>query len=234
MPKLFLGLLLLIYPCSLLFAQYQPMLEVGIGSGAAIYQGDLSPHRFGSLRKAGLGLQLFGQLVFSSSLSVRLNYNFSSLQEGDKSYSFTYKQYRNFFFQTNVNEFAAQIVLNPLRNNGSEDDRRLQPYVFAGAGLARLRINRDWSRFDYGWKHWQDWVRPGLAGDSAKVLPALALTLPVGLGFRFFVGENISLFAELGHRFTNEEYLDGFSLAANPKKKDGFTTVTAGLIFRRL
>ncbi len=215
-------------------AQYQPIVEFGFGPGTAIYQGDLSPHRFGSLRKAGLGLQLFGHFIFSPTFSARLNYSFSSLQERDNSYTFTYKQFRNFFFETTVNELSAQLVLNPLRNNGDEDDQRLLPYLFAGVGMAKLRVNRDFSNFAYGWQHWQSWVRPGLATDSAKVLPSFALTLPVGGGVRFLIGENISLFAEVGHRFTNEEYLDGFSMAANPKKKDAFTTFTAGLIFRRL
>jgi hypothetical protein len=74
--------------CTGAVAQYEPILEFGFGPGVSIYQGDLSPHRLGSYKRPGLGLQIFGQATFSYKFSARLNYSFSSLHERDNNYTF--------------------------------------------------------------------------------------------------------------------------------------------------
>lgn len=233
MLKLFMGLI----GAAFLFlqgkAQDDRYAEWGGALGASIYQGDISPYAFGSLKRPGMGVQLFHQFNLNSAFSMRLNYALAFLSESDKNYSFTYKPYRNFSFETRVNEFAAHLVFNPLRNNGQEDFNRIVPYVFTGLGFAFVNITRDWKDFQYSFPHWQKWVLPGLAADSMHALPNYVLTLPVGVGLRYPLEENISLFAEVAQRFTQEEYLDGFSQSANRKKKDGFATVTIGVIFRR-
>jgi hypothetical protein len=124
-------------------------------------------------------------------------------------------------------------MFNPFRNSGSKELGLVVRYVFGGPRVAITQIVRDWSDFDYSYRTWQSWVRPGLAADSAKSMPKLKLTFPVGAGVRYFFAENFSLFAEVSQRLTNEEYLDGFSKAANQKNNDDFTTFPVGLVFRR-
>ena len=214
-------------------AQSERYLEYGGGVGAAIYQGDISPYALGTIKRPGLSVQLLGNLNLSSALSVRLNYAFAFLSESDKNYGYDYKPHRNFSFETKVNEFSIHFVFNPLSNNGYEEYHSLVPYMFTGVGIGFLNVSRDWSQFEHGWKYWQKWVAPGLAEDSMHVPPKYVLTLPVGLGLKYQLEDNISIFGEISKRFTQEEYLDGFSKAANQKKRDGFSTVTVGVIFRR-
>lgn len=233
MSKLFLGLV-----CVFCFSlqgrsQDERYTEYGAGIGAAIYQGDISPYSFGTIKRPGFSVHLSGNFSLSSALSVRLNYTFAFLSESDKNYSFTYKPLLNFNFETKVNDFGAQLVYNPLRNNSYEEYRSVTPYLFAGIGIAMLDITRDWKDFHYSYPAWQKWVLPGLVEDSLHTLPKFTMTLPVGAGLRYMIEENVSLFAEVTQRFTNQEYLDGFSKAANRKKRDGFATVTIGVIFRR-
>lgn len=232
MSKLFLGFICALSGFLHCHAQDDKYLEYGAGIGGSIYQGDISPNVLGTLKKPGLSVQLFGNYKLSPAFSVRLHFAYASLHDEDKNYTGA-RSIRNFTFETNVNEFSAHLVFNPLRNNGEEDYNTLVPYVFTGPGIAMLRINRDWSNFQYGYPEWQKWVLPGLAADSLYRLPKYTLTLPVGLGLRYVIEDNVALFAEISHRFTNEEYLDGFSKAANQRKKDAFSTITIGLVFRR-
>ena len=233
MSKLFLGIV-----CAICFslqshAQDQGYTEYSAGIGAAIYQGDISPYSLGTLRRPGLSVQLAGSYNISPSVSVRLNYAFASLFENDSRYTGSFRALRNFSFETKVNEIGAHLVYNPLRNNGNEDYGTVVPYFFAGLGVGLLNISREWKDFQYSYVYWQKWVLPGLAADSLHELPKFMLTVPVGAGLRYEFEENVSFFAEVAHRFTNQEYLDGFSKAANRKKRDAFSTVTIGVIFRR-
>lgn len=232
MCKLLIGFFCTFCLC-LQSAAQEPYTEFGYAPGVAYYQGDLSPYRLGTLHKPGLSLQLFRNFGLTSAWSVRVGYAFAFLHEDDATYS-GYKLRRNFSFQAKVNELSSQLIFNPLMTNGEEEIGTLTPYLTGGVGFALVSLERDWSKFDYNYKYWQTWVRPGLAEDSAKAVPKTLLTFPVGAGLRYLIGENFSLFAEVTHRFTREEYLDGFSKAANRKNKDGFSTVTVGLVFRRI
>ena len=233
MQKLVIGFISLTGICFQGHTQGAMSPEFGLGAGIAIYQGDLSPHRFGSLKKADISFNLFSSFPVHPGLSIRAGYAFAALQESDKSYSFAYKPHRNFSFKTLVNEFSLQLIISPLTLVQPDEEPVVSPYLFAGAGFAFLRINRNWDGFNHGWPNWQKWVREGLAADSAHIMPGSTLTFPIGIGVRWQVGENFSLFAEASQRIAREEYLDGFSKACNPQKSDAFGTLTAGIIFQR-
>lgn len=232
MPKLLLGFICIsgIYMQS---SAQDKAPEFGLGSGLAIYQGDLSPYRHGSLRKADLSFQLFSNIPVHPVFSIRASYAFAALQENENSYTSGYKPYRNLSFKTLVNELSVQLIISPLAPVLPDQHNLPVPYLMGGVGYAFLRISRYWNGFDRNWQHWQEWVVDGLAKDSAYSLPNTTLTFPIGVGIRYRVGENFSLFAEGIHRITKEEYLDGFSKACNPNKKDAFTTFTAGVLFQR-
>lgn len=204
-------------------------LDLVLGVGASVYQGDLSPHFFGSTNKADFGFQAGVNYSFHPSVSFRFNYAFASLADDEQSYA-SYHQYRNFAFKTSVNELSAQVVFTPNQGGNLAERTRLTPYFFAGVGIGFLSIQRDWSKFNR-YAGWQEWVIPGLMADSMTALPTSTLTLPVGLGLRYQFGENVSLYAEVNKRLVKTEYLDGFSQAANPRKKDAFSTLIIGLVF---
>lgn len=205
--------------------------ELGFGMGASVYQGDLSPFRLGSFNKPGFAFQVLFQYNPHPALSLRGNFAFASLQEDESSYHFAYHSHRNFRFETSVNELSALVVVHPLRKSGKETPGHFSPYVFGGAGISFLSVQRDWSRFNQGFG-WQQWVRPGLANDTATTPPRSVIVYPVGAGIQYFFGEKLSLYAEGAHRITRNGYIDGFSLAANPLVNDSYSSYTIGLIFR--
>jgi len=51
------------------------------------------------------------------------------------------------------------------------------------------------------------------------------------LGVRYGITEKLSFSLEGTYRILDTDYLDGFSKAANPDKKDHYHTIMAGLIY---
>ena len=207
-------------------------LELGFGPGASAYQGDLTPATFGTINKPGFAFQVLVNYNFHKALTLRGNFTYAFLKEDESAYNTAYHQRRNLKFETGVNELSALLVFSPLFSDDNEEPGSLRPYIFGGGGIGFLSIKRDWSAFDKAWPQWQQWVHDGLVKDSMMALPGAILTIPVGVGLRYSFGENVSLYSEGSHRFTKNGYIDGFSMAANPKKDDAFTTLTIGLIFR--
>lgn len=72
-------------------------LDLVLGAGASVYQGDLSPHFIGSTNKADFSFQAGINYTFHPLVSIRFNYAFASLADDEQSYA-SYHQYRNFSF----------------------------------------------------------------------------------------------------------------------------------------
>lgn len=225
-------ILVLISMCTQLQAQIkQPKYEVGIAVGGFIYQGDLAPSRLGSWKTIRPGLILHGSRKINSTLAVRLNFSWASLRGNDAKYSApSYHQQRNFNFRTPLIELTPQIVWSPM--GWEEVGPKLTPYAFAGAGLGFTRIRRDWSNFNPLHFGLEEDLPQRILLDAAHRTPVLLPVIPVGAGIRYAVSPQIVLNAELNYRTTFTDYLDGFSRAANPKRKDHFYSISVGAIYR--
>ena len=71
----------------------------------------------------------------------------------------------------------------------------------------------------------------GLSADTAHSLPKGIPVFPVSAGLRYSLTRNLSLSLATTYRINSTDYLDGFSKAANPAKKDHFFTNAIGLIY---
>lgn len=56
--------------------------------------------------------------------------------------------------------------------------------------------------------------------------------VPVGVGMEVYLTPKLSLTAETSFRYTFSDRIDGFSLGANPDKKDFYHSHTIGLLYR--
>jgi hypothetical protein len=206
-----------------------PKYEIGASIGSFVYMGDLTPSRFGSFRTARVGVTLHGSKVLSPSFLLRLNLAIGGLRGDDAAYDHPeYRQQRAFTFRSRVIELTPMLVWNPLRSNYS--DKGLSPYLFGGAGLNFVRIRRDWSRFNA--EYFDEDLNARLAQDIDHSLPRVMPVVPVGIGVRYGVSPRLAVNAEAAYRFTFTDYLDGFSQAANPDRKDNYHTISVGAIYR--
>ena len=212
-------------------AQFYKDMSVGLNAGMYIYQGDLTPERYGSFRTIQPGFSFFAKKSINHFLAARVHISIAKLKGDDSRYSKPeYRQQRNFYFTTPVKEFSAQLVWNVLGKN--YEDQGIMPYVFSGAGVTLISVKKDYSRMDTSIFNKTSDVLAGLAVDNARGTPRTLFSIPVGIGAEYPISDRFSVNIETSYRFIFTDYLDGFSQSANPKLKDHYHSTSAGLIYK--
>jgi Domain of unknown function (DUF6089) len=202
--------------------------ELGLSGGIFVYQGDLTPARFGSYRTMQRQVSLRLYRILTPSFSARLNITRGRLKGDEGLYlNPEFRKQRNFNFTTPVTEIAIQGVWNIL----GFKNPRFSPYFFAGGGISFLNIKRDYSKLNTEIFGPGSDVQNGLAIDIAKKLPRVMPVVPVGVGLRYTLNNRFSLTAETGYRLSFTDYLDGFSKAANPKLNDHYLDHSVGVMY---
>ncbi len=206
--------------------------EWGLNLGFVVYQGDLTPEKFGAFKTQKFAVNLHADRVLSGSFALRTNLLISHLYGDDSKYSTPeFRQQRNFNFHSPLVELSEFVTYNITRKNYAEGG--FSPYVFAGAGLAFLNIKRDWSRLN--WNYFNTEITDlanNLAEDTVKVLPRVIPVIPFGGGFRYFFSPQWGLSGEASYRLSYNDYIDGFSKAANPDLNDHYMNYAIGIIYR--
>jgi Domain of unknown function (DUF6089) len=205
--------------------------ELGGSIGTFICQGDLTPSHTGSIRTQKPGFNLFANKILNSSFSLRTNLAIGKLKGDDAKYANpAYRRQRNFNFTSPVVEISEQLLWNPLGKN--YDSKGFAPYLFAGVGYSFLNIKRDWSKFNGEYFANAPEVLNGLSADIQHKLPKGMAVIPTGIGIRYALSPKISISAETSYRFSFTDYLDGFSQAADPNKRDNYYSNSVGIIYR--
>jgi len=210
-----------------------PKYQIGMGAGAFVYQGDLTPERLGAYKTLKPSFNFYLNRIISPLIMARTQLALGGLKGDDAKYATPeYRQQRNFNFKTPVFEFSELVIADLLRDNMSKQFFGLSPYVFSGIGFTFLRIKRDYSMFNNEYFAGETTTIEGLAADAQHQLPTLIPVIPVGVGIKFPVSEKFLITAETSYRFTFTDYIDGFSKAANPAKKDSYQSHTIGIVYR--
>ena len=201
--------------------------EIGINLGTGLYEGDLTPTLLSPYKSPGLFLGFSGSKKLTNAFALQADLSFGKVKADDANYSNpAYRQQRNFNFKTRVIELSASIFWSPLAT-----ERMLIPYLFAGVGVSFLKVRRDFSNLNAEYFSNDPAITEGLPEDVAHRLPRVIPVLPVGAGLRYFLNKKITLNLQTSYRLMSTDYLDGFSKAANPSKKDHYYTHTLGLIY---
>ncbi|THU36858.1 hypothetical protein FAM09_18000 [Niastella caeni] len=208
-----------------------PKHEIGFSAGLFVYQGDLTPEAAGAFKSPGIAINVFYNRILSRFFSLRTNLAYGKLRADDGNYDNpAWRQQRNFRFAARNTEISELLVWNILGNNYG-NRKIISPYIFSGVGLSSLRITRDWSQFNYDYFASETKTLEGLAADTAHSIPGTIAVIPVGVGVRYAISSKLSIMAEASHRFTFNDYIDGFSKASNPDKNDYYTNYSIGLIY---
>jgi len=208
-----------------------PKYQFGINAGVFVYQGDLAPSALGSYKTLRPVISLFASRLLSASFAGRINLAFGGLKGDDAKYDHPgYRQQRNFNFNSPVAEVSGLAEWNILGRNYIS--RGFAPYLFAGVGFSLLKIRRDFSRLNGEYFGSESELITGLTKDVLHPLPGALLVLPVGIGARYYLSDKIGVSAETTYRLMSSDYLDGFSQAANPAKRDHYYSHTVGVVYR--
>jgi hypothetical protein len=113
--KVVAGLIVLVFVNHAAAQLIVPRFEIGAGVSSNIYQGDLTPNRFGSYETMKAGFQLHGSFILSPSFLARTNLAIGGLRGDDAAYDNPeFRRQRNFNFKTPVIELSELVVWNPL------------------------------------------------------------------------------------------------------------------------
>lgn len=206
-------------------------IEISAGLAGFVYQGDLAPGRIGSLKTTRPGFVLSAGKITSRSFLIRVNASISGLRGDETKYENPeYRKFRAFKFRTPLIEISPQLVWNPLGKNYSA--KGFSPYVFGGVGITFLKIRKDYSGYDAEYFGDGSDIPARLALDNEQSLPGLRIIIPAGAGVRYNLSERFALNLESAYRFPFTDYLDGFSRAANPDRKDHYHSTMIGAIYR--
>ncbi|MBS1754299.1 MAG: DUF6089 family protein [Ferruginibacter sp.] len=212
-------------------AQFYKDMSIGLNGGAYIYQGDLSPQRFGSFKTIQPGISVFVKKPINHFLAARVHISLARLVGDESRYSIPeYRKQRNFYFSSPVAEFSGQLVWN-IRGRNYED-RGIMPYIFSGAGVSLLAVKKDYSRMDPVIFNDGSEVVAGLVVDNLHGTPRAVLAVPIGVGAEYPISERFSVNIETSYRLIFTDYLDGFSQSAGPKYQDHYHSTSAGIIYK--
>lgn len=215
-----------------LLAQNKSSYEVGFNVGTLIYQGDLTQTAFGTTKGLKPAIGIFVSKNLDPYFALRANLTIGKIGVDESQFTYpAFKQMRNFKFTTPVTEISTVLVWNILGENADRDYRKLSPYVFAGGGITFLNVNRDWRKMIISSADSASKSVLGLGRDTLQATPRLLPILPLGIGLKYAITENIGIKAEATYRFAFSDYIDGFSYATNPDTKDRYYGVSIGLSF---
>ncbi len=207
--------------------------QIGANVGFLVYQGDLTPFRFGSYKTITPTFGINITKILTPSFKLRTSFSLGQIKGDESKYVIpAFRQQRNLSFSTPVAEISEILVWNFLENGEDLNYKLFSPYIFAGIGVNFLNINRNSSNINPDFLLNEPQAAIGLAQDLKTTLPNSILVLPVGFGIEFFLSPTISLNAEFNFRYTRTDYIDGFSKVGASKGNDYYYTNSIGIIFK--
>lgn len=211
MKKLF-PVLFIVFLCADVQAQMQSYVqegEFGIAVGAGHYFGDLNTRA--ALNRPKISAGVFFQKQFGNYIGLKVAANYARLGYSDVYSKNETQKRRNLSFNSNIWEFSVNGTFNFFKFYPGVSGFTYTPYVSLGVGV----FSYDPYAYLNGTKYF---LRPlGTEGQGSQAYPGLkpyssmAICLPVAFGFKYNVSPNVNMFAEVGYRFTNTDYLDDVS-----------------------
>jgi len=201
------NLLTFLLLCSFLFTvNAQQGTELGIMGGASVYSGDLSKQEFGVyVDEINPAFGAFARFNLNRTVALRLGLTMGRVSGDDDN---TGRENRGLSFRSRITEFSLVGEVN-LFKLGRYQDRGTIPYLFGG--LAIFNFNPE-AAFD------GDYVELQPLGTEGQGLPnyeapynLTQVSIPLGVGVKFMLNDNITLGLEFGGRKTFTDHLDDVS-----------------------
>jgi hypothetical protein len=184
------------------FNSYAQKSEMGIITGGSYYYGDIiNTLELGTIKFGG---SLFMRYHLSPRLAIRSNLSYAKLGASDSHANSTdWQKYRNLSFTTNIIELSGVAEYNLLedKNKGRRLRTPFIPYVYGGLGLFYFNpkaINPVSGQ--------EVALRP--LALNGKVYSPVALCIPFGAGFRYYLTTNWQIGLDIGIRYSFSSYID--------------------------
>ena len=181
--------------------------HVGVFGGVAAYNGDLVDKIFPAhgQTKGTVGVDVAYE--YNEHISIRGGYMYSRVSGYDKFNKSEELQKRNLSFETAISEFSLVGEYNIF----SLDQTRFTPYVYAGIAVFH------YNPYAYDATNTKTYLKPlstegeGITGYNNKAYSLTQPAIPLGVGIRYAITDNIRIGAEAGYRVLFTDYLDDVS-----------------------
>ena len=229
---------------------FEKTTELGLAFGTMRYNGDLSNDQLSNTKGLKPAAGLFVRRHLWPNLALRGNLLFGTVTANDLDFNDpAWRQQRKYAFETRVTEYSLQAEWDIF---GKKRFRRvdtvtyeldryrqiahvnqfkpvLAPYLFAGGGLI---VSKAKTVFDQSYLE-ESGLLPKAAEDlrlgrKTQNKPSLSL----GAGANLDLSRKWMLGVEMGARTSFSDYLDGVSVAGNPKKPDWYWFVGINIAYR--
>ncbi len=179
-------------------------LDIGLMAGGTHYYGDVvNELEISTISYAAGG---FVRYRLSHFTALKATGIYAKIKGDDKNSSSEWQRNRNWNFETLILEGSLQIEFNLVedRNTSRKLKNKMIPYLFAGIGAFYFKPQSIIIGPD-GSEHLQSLAPLKLSGVSYS---QIAATVPVGIGFRYYISKKILFGGEFGLRYTNTSYID--------------------------
>ena len=181
--------------------------HVGVFGGLSSYNGDVVDRIFPAhgQTKGAVGLDLTYE--YNDHINIRGGYTYARVSGYDKFNKSEELQKRNLSFETAISEFSLVGEYNIF----SLYETRFTPYIYAG--LAVFHYNP----YAYDATNTKTYLKPlstegeGITGYSNKAYSLTQPAIPLGVGVKYAITDNIRIGAEAGYRVLFTDYLDDVS-----------------------
>jgi len=200
--------------CVLMFgilkdAKAQQSLEIGLMGGVANYYGDINPNF--SLKQLGPSASFLIKHNYNYYIGLKGMVSYGKVKADDSMRELAYQKIRNLRFQSNILEASAQVELNFFKYKLEDLNHYFTPYI--STGLAYFHFN---PKTEYKGQM-VNLAEVGTEGQNAPDLTDNTpyqlnqFAIPIGLGFKYWIGGAWTFGAEVTYRKTFTDYLDDVS-----------------------
>lgn len=187
--------------------------EFGITAGAAHYFGDLNTRAQLNRPKPAIGV--FYRKQFNNYLALRVSAHYAQVGYSDIYSKNAYQQARNLSFNSDIVEFAVSGDFNFFKFVPGDPEFSFTPYATIGVGI--------FSYNPYAYLNGKKvFLRPlgtegqnigyvGADGKKRSPYGSTALCVPIGLGLKYSLNNNLTISFQIAERLTTTDYLDDVS-----------------------
>jgi Domain of unknown function (DUF6089) len=179
--------------------------EFGILAGGTYYIGDLN--QYGHFKNTEPALGLIYRFNIHSRLAFRVNALYGTVRADDKDSRFSQLRNRNLNFSSQIIEVASGVEFNYWPFQIGHKRHKHTAYFLTELGLFYFDPKTQYGGTEINLREVGTEGQGSSLGSSRKYAK-IALSVPVGLGFRFSLGKKMSLSFEYGVRKTFTDYLD--------------------------
>ncbi len=182
---------------------FDRLSKASVGFGLNTYFGELRRAQDPKLQ-TGLSATIGYEHLFTDQIAIRTNLSIYKIQADDSLSPLPANKTRNLSFKATNVEFTVQALYYAFRHpaSGYKDRAFANPYLHLGIGITSNNPKTELAGTTYD-------LRP-LSLEGVQY-GGLALAIPLGFGFNFFMSRNVDLQIEAQYTLTMTGYLDDVS-----------------------